>query len=208
MQILDPVQRPIYECGASMLATILYPGRQEEAERDRAFDMLCAHAIRLSSLTGILYWSVEPPREDHVELASKSTHHIKRLTARLRQRLHVVDVASVVLARHVGIDGLPCDAPASLKGCVGRKNWIADEDNFRTRTWAPSRPVLHLLIALKLVGFHYARAGRLWPHTLYFDELFLRLVVAYAEPAETLVPVLWQGQAKYEPWQFRIVRTN
>lgn len=207
MQILDPVQRPIYECGAKMLATILYPGQQEEAERERAFDMLCAHALRLSSLTGILYWSIEPPCEEHLELASKSQHHIKRLGARLEHRLQTVDVASVALVRHLGIEGLADGAPSSLRDCVGRAHWIADERNFRARVWAPARPVLHLLIALKLVSLHYARAGMLWPHTIYFDDLFLRLVVAYAEPAEQLAPVIWQGQADVEPWQFRIVRT-
>jgi hypothetical protein len=208
MHILDPVQRPIYECGANMLATILYPSRQEEAERHRAFDMLCAHALRLSSLTGILYWSVESPRAAHSELISQSQHHIKRLGIRLNQRLHAVDVASVAVLRHLDIEGLPDGIPTSLRDCVGRAHWIADEKNFRARVWAPSRSVLHLLVALKLVSFHFARAGMLWPHTVYFDELFLRLLVAYAEPAEQLVPVLWQGQAKCEPWQFRITPTK
>ena len=208
MQILDPVKRPIYECGASMLAAILFPGREEGAERENAFNVLCADALRLSSLTGILYWSIEPPREEHLQLASKSQPHIKRLGARLQQRLRTADVASVAFVPHLGIEGLPDGTPTSLKDCVGRENWIADEDNFRSRFWAPAHPVLHLLIALKLVSFHYARAGMLWPHSIYFDELFLRLMVAYAEPAEKLVPVLWQGQAKFEPWQFRIVRTN
>ncbi|WP_300375469.1 hypothetical protein [Henriciella sp.] len=206
--ILNPVQRPIYECGARLLATILFPGLDEDQEREKAFSVLCAHALKLSVLTGIRYSSCESPREEHLELASKSQHHIKRLGARLDQRLHAADVASVALLHHLDVEGLPDGTPSSLKDCVGRVYWIADEDNFRSRFWAPARPVLHLLIALKLVSLHYARARMLWPHTIYFDELFLRLVVAYAEPAEQLVPVLWQGQAKYEPWQFRITPTN
>jgi len=185
-----------YECGAKLLALVACPGAGVQKERlDDLESSLCSWALWSRHLANPDDDLRVPVRLRHVFQDARTVErNVKFLAKRLGERLVASRMATPRLQWEES--GAPPRLPASIKRLsINRMAEFVLEDaeqrdasNVKRRLWTPSRPVIHLAVAMAVIGQELRRKGLQFglEHLLLLRE-FIEEVLRRAELFETLI---------------------
>jgi hypothetical protein len=156
MYVIDPATVETYEAGATLLSLLAYPSDgPEDRQRGEAFTSLCAHALRIG-LQGT-------PAENQLQsmkptYAFRSEKQIDRDLKSLARRWdHRICAAKIGMAFLKEAQmGKSFQAPRGLKRLsvnelcklASSDSTEQDAENFESRVWRPSLPVIHIATAV------------------------------------------------------------
>jgi hypothetical protein len=220
MCLLDPNRLEPFEIGATLIAVLAFPGPNEIDGRRRAFEALCADVLRATCEAEpekAVVWRDRFPTYAAID-AKESRRRLRTLRRRLRDRmvaarmaLGYFDEALQYMLTSIGEaypdlkpeigdvelrptplpDGLPRHSANAL---IQYHFPHANEDGWQNREhrmWHSSLPVIHLAVAVHVLGRHSQSGAETFAYKL--DDLDLhRRVVALAEVHETAAHSEWE----------------
>ncbi len=197
MYLFDFKSLETYEIGAALAAIIAYPpGFGDEEKRGRAHIVLCAEALR-ERYNRDEEWANKPqyikPIYAFHDLGAVQ-RDMNTINRQLQNRLHAAHVAMAFI-KEAEIGHLPEDFPKeaerlSINELVRTLKFdeAIDVDNFETRVWRPSLPVIHLAAAFAV---NMAAARKDGKDTslgdLIFDQEMITDIIHKAELYEKLL---------------------
>ncbi|MDP8998351.1 MAG: hypothetical protein M3O03_15335 [Pseudomonadota bacterium] len=165
--VLDAEADTTYEKGAKLLSFVAYPKAEEAGKREVFRNALCHWALK---------HDCETHPEDNAPITIKPAYfgfdrvqvdrHINFLDKELGKRLIAGRMAVAYLkwfkggripAEFGNIHSLSLDKIVEF---IFRSEGYGTPDNFETRIWRPSRPVIHFAAALMVVGQDIKRSGK------------------------------------------------
>ncbi len=200
-----------YEIGAALAAIMAYPNADEE-KISRAHTVLCSQALR-DKYSWDEEWANQPQRIKPV-YAFHDLGAVQRdmntINGQLQNRLHAAHVA-MAFFKEAALGHMPPDMPADAKRLSINElvrtlkfNGAVDLDNFETRIWRPSLPVIHLAAALAINMDKASKEGKKTSiGDLIFDKKIITEVIATAQENEA-----WLEKSKIQIDMNKIVRVR
>jgi hypothetical protein len=186
--VLDTGRLALFECGASLLALLAFPSATDE-ERAEIEASLCANHLRaVFEETGD---GDKPVKAKYafrdLQVINSDLRTFDRL---IRDRIVAARVAIPFLQRASG-HGLKL--PSSVKRLsinqlaefVMKEANQSNPENFKTRVWRPSLPVIHLAAAV-VVAMN-DRRGMVSYGNLIADQSFIGVVLTYTSEFENII---------------------
>src|SRR5581483_5312453 len=182
--VLDARHLSLFECGAALLALLAFPSATD-AERTEIAASLCA-----SHLRAVFKESGNPDDLVKAKYAFRDEQLIKKdlktIDRLVRDRLVAAEVVIPFLQK---AEGHSPRLPSGIKRLsinqlseflMGRAEQSIPE-NFKSRVWAPSLPVIHLAAAVAVAINDRERRGEMKTSygNLIADEEFLSEVLTY-----------------------------
>ena len=205
---------PPYVGGAGLVSAMAYPLQTEADERARAHGMLCATALRLTTLDDAPF-NLPAVSSFHAALADEGMLPFGRLLNRIevRDKAGAIATPAIWESMHGKLERLPAGmSRASMADAFSRAtelDWFGEDDrNFRKRSWGPSLPVMHLICS-----FHYAIwQGREDGHQVTLEEILFnrdlqRAIVAGTNLFLPHVINCWPEIETKDLWLFRMQNT-
>jgi hypothetical protein len=190
--VLDAKNQSFFECGASLLALLAFPS-SNDADRAEIAASLCSTHLRAK------FKEAGNPEElvkAKYAFRDEGTirKHLKNLDRLVRDRMVAAHVAIAFLQKAVGHSpNLPSDVKRiSLNQLSEFAMGLANQsnpENFKTRVWRPSRPVLHLAAAVAVATSDRERIGQTETRygNLFADQDFVAEVLTNTIEYELLI---------------------
>lgn len=189
--LLDFSSSEIYECGATLLAVLAYPGVSTRAQRLSLQMSLCADYLRQLHAGETDASIILPLKPAYAFRNTQDVRKdIKTLERRLRDRAVAArmfrgfwqEAAGAEIRLPAGMTKLSLNQVAEL---VAKDAQQASSENIETRMWRPSIPVIHVAAALENVQLDAERLGE--PGFSWGDILISRrLIEEIAAKAENI----------------------
>lgn len=190
--VLDARHLSLFECGADLLALLAFPS-ESEAKRTEIAASICA-----SHLRAVFEESGDPDQVVKAKYAFLDVRTIKRdlktIDRIMRDRMVAAKVAIAFLQKAVGhrpnlpdsVERLSVNQLAEL---MKKQANQSNSENFKTRVWRPSLPVIHLAAAVATAINDRERAGQKLTSygNLIADTEFLGHVLHYAREYEDTI---------------------
>ncbi len=192
--VLDARKHTLFECGSALLALLAFPSATDE-KREEIAASLCA-----SHLRAVFEESGDPnePVKAKAKYAFRDVQTIRRdlktIDRRVRDRMVAAKVAIAFLQRAVGHHP---NLPSSVKRFSLNQlaEWMmeeadqSDSENFETRVWRPSLPVIHLAAAVAVAINDRERMGEKGASygNLIADGEFIFNVLRYSKEYEIII---------------------
>lgn len=190
--VLDARSQTLFECGAALLALLAFPSATDAGRAEIAAS-LCASHLRASFEEG-----GDPNAPVKAKYAFRDNKAIKRdlkpLRRLVRDRMAAARVAIAFLKR---AEGHRFKLPAGVKRLsVNQLSELVMEDtnqsspeNFETRVWRASLPVIHLAAAVAVAINDRERMGqkKTGYGNLIADVEFLFKVLTYTKEFESII---------------------
>lgn len=158
---------PAYECGAVLFSYLAFPGVDEDDRRRAVHRALCYRVLReMGEEDPCWAWSPQPIKPRYLLLSPDQVRGaLRSFDRRPRDRMVAARMAIAFLPQLES--GQPPMLPHSVQrrslkqmaGLVLEDVHMTDVGNVETRVWKPSRPVLHVAVALALLMDDLERAG-------------------------------------------------
>ena len=190
--VLDAKNQSFFECGASLLALLAFPS-SNDADRAEIAASLCSTHLRAKFKEA---GNSEELVKAKYAFRDEGTvrKHLKNLDRLVRDRMVAAHVAIAFLQKAVGHSpNLPSDVKRiSLNQLSGFAMGLANQsnpENFKTRMWRPSRPVLHLAAAVAVAINDRERMGAMETRygNLLADPDFVGEVLTNTKEFELLI---------------------
>ncbi len=199
----DPDSLEDYEIGAALATIIaLPPSLGDEEKRSRYHTILCAEALR-ERYKRDEEWANTPQRLKPIyafyDLGAVAMD-MNTINRQLQHRLQAAHVA-IAFLKEAETGQIPPDLPPDAKRLsvneLVRTLKLVDEeageeinvDNFETRVWRPSLPVIHLAAAFAVNMQQAAKEGKQTSAgDLIFDQAIIADIIGKAELYEELLP--------------------
>lgn len=190
--VLDSKNHSLFECGAALLALLAFPS-STDAVRTEIVTSLCSDHLRANFKE-----AGNPEELVKAKYAFREEGTIrkdlKKLDRLVRDRMVAAHVAIAFLQNAIGLrPNLPGDVKRiSLNQLSVFAMGLANQsipENFKTRIWRPSRPVLHLAAAVAVAINDRERMGeeRTSYGNIISDIDFLFDVLRYTREHEILI---------------------
>ena len=190
--VLDAREQTLFECGAALLALLAFPSATD-TEREEIAASLCA-----SHLKAIFEKSGNPNERVKAKYAFRREQTIKRdlrtIDRRIRDRMVAAKVAIAFLQNAVGHSpNLPSSVERlslnQLSELVMEEADQSDPDNFETRVWRESLPVIYLAAAVAVAINDRERKGEEMTSygNLIADDDFMANVLIYVKEFEIII---------------------
>ncbi len=190
--ILDACNQTLFECGSALLALLAFPSLPDE-ERAEIAASLCA-----SHLRAMFEDSGDPNELVKAKYAFRDVQTIgrdlKTIDRRVRDRMVAAKVAIAFLQ---GALGHRPNLPSSVKRVslnqlaelVMKEADQSDSENFETRVWRASLPVIHLAAAVAVAINDRERMGEKGASygNLIADGEFMFNVLTYTKEYEIII---------------------
>jgi hypothetical protein len=190
--VLNARSQTLFECGAAILALLAFPSASDP-ERAQIAASLCA-----SHLRAMFEDAGDPDEFVKVKYAFRDLKTIKedlkKLDRLVRDRMVAANVAIAFLQNAVGHRP---NLPSSVKRLSINQlaQWVMEEanqsvpENFETRVWRPSLPVIHLAAAVAVAINDRERMGeeRTSYGNLIADDEFMVNVLTNTKEYEIII---------------------
>jgi hypothetical protein len=190
--VLDSKNQSLFECGAALLALLAFPSSTDGERAEIAVSLCSAHLRAKFKEAG------NPEELVKAKYAFRDEGTIrkdlKKLDRLVRDRMVAAHVAIAFLQNAIGHrPNLPRDVKRlSLNQLSEFAMGLANQsipENFKTRIWRPSRPVLHLAAAVAVAINDRERMGeeRTFYGNVITDVEFLFDVLRYTKEHEIII---------------------
>ena len=190
--VLDARNQTLFECGAALFALLAFPSAPD-AERAEIAASLCA-----SHLQAVFGDAGDPDELVKAKYAFRDVRTIKmdlKIIDRLvRDRMVAAEVAIPFLQN---AQGHPPKLPPGVKRLsinqlsqfLKKRAKQSNAENFKTRVWRPSLPVIHLAAAVATAINDRERVGkkRTSYGNLIADNEFIGYVLTYTRKYENII---------------------
>jgi hypothetical protein len=190
--VLDGRKQTLFECGAALLALLAFPSATD-TEREEIATSLCA-----SHLRAMFEESGNPNESVKAKYAFRDEktvrEDLKKLDRSVRDRMVSAYVAIAFLQKAVGHPPkLPRDVKRlslnQLSEFAMKQANQSVPQNFRTRVWRPSVPVIHLAAGVAVAVSNRERTGneKISYGSLMVDKKFLGEVLTNTKQYRSII---------------------
>ena len=190
--ILDARSQTFFECGATLLALLAFPSVTDETRGEIAASLCSAHLRAKFEKSGGPDDLIKAKYAFRDE--QKIETDLKKLDRLIRDRMVAAKVAIAFLQRAIGHrPNLPSSVKRlslnQLAELVMKEANQSIPENFETRVWRPSLPVIHLATAVAVAINDRERMGeeRTSYGNLIADAEFMFNVLRYTKEYEIII---------------------